>query len=375
MQAFFSSIPQGHLDEAAFVLVQHLAPDHKSVMAELIKRVTWLRVMEVQDGMVAAPGCVFLIPPNRDMEFVNGTLQLSEPLEPRGQRLPIDFFFRSLALDQHDHGVCIVLSGTGSDGTLGVRAVKAEGGMAIAQLPESCEYDSMPRNAIATGLVDYVLAPEKMPAQLDSYFRLSISQRRVTELLPGTWHEDSLKKIFGLLRLQIGHDFSKYKRKTIVRRVQRRMVINHITQLEDYARFLQRNTEESEALFRDLLIGVTTFFRDAEAFRQLSEQAISPTLLNKASGETVRVWVPGCASGEEAYSLAILLEEQMSARKQNFKVQLFATDLEVWPLSGHAEACFLATLPLMSPQNGWRGSFRNSPIARSCESIKRSATC
>ena len=168
-EAFFSGMPADTDPGMAFVLVQHLAPDHKSILTDLVKRYTRMQVFEVEDGMAVQPNCAYIIPPNRDMAFLNGTLQLLEPAAPRGQRLPIDFFFRSLAQDQHERAICIVLSGTGSDGTLGVRAIKGEGGMVMAQNPESTEYDGMPRSAIATGLVDYVLPPAEMPAQLIAY--------------------------------------------------------------------------------------------------------------------------------------------------------------------------------------------------------------
>ena len=161
----------------AFVLVQHLAPDHKSILTDLVRRYTRMQVFEVEDGMAVRPNCAYIIPPNRDMAFLNGTLQLLEPAAPRGQRLPIDFFFRSLAQDQHERAICIVLSGTGSDGTLGVRAIKGEGGMVMAQNPESTEYDGMPRSAIATGLVDYVLPPAEMPAQLIAYVAHAFGER------------------------------------------------------------------------------------------------------------------------------------------------------------------------------------------------------
>src|SRR5512140_2856615 len=203
-EAFFSGMPADTDPGMAFVLVQHLAPDHKSILTDLVKHYTRMQVFEVADGMVVQPNCAYIIPPNRDMAFLNGTLQLMEPAAPRGQRLPIDFFFRSLAQDQHEQAICIVLSGTGSDGTAGVRAIKGEGGMAMAQNPDSTEYDGMPRSAIATGLVDYVLPPAEMPAQLIAYGARAFGKptRPDTVLAPKT--ESALKKIFVLLRSQTG---------------------------------------------------------------------------------------------------------------------------------------------------------------------------
>jgi two-component system, chemotaxis family, CheB/CheR fusion protein len=327
-EAFFSGMPTDTDSGMAFVLVQHLAPDHKSMLADLVKRYTRMQVFEVEDGMAVQPDCAYIIPPNRDMAFLDGTLQLLEPAAPRGLRLPIDFFFRSLAQDQHERAICIVLSGTGSDGTLGLRAVKGEGGMVMAQNPESTEHDGMPRSAIATGLVDFVLPPAEMPAQLIAYVTHAFGKppRPASPTPPKT--EVALKKIFVLLRAQTGHDFSQYKQNTVSRRVERRMAVHQIEQLGDYIRYLQQTPAEVEALFRDLLIGVTSFFRDREAFAALQEQVIPRLFVGKASGASIRVWVPGCSTGEEAYSLAMLLQEQMEASKQSFKLQVFATDLD-----------------------------------------------
>ncbi len=325
-EAFFSGMPADADPGMAFVLVQHLAPDHKSILSDLIRRYTRMQVFEVEDGMVVQPNCAYIIPPNRDMAFLNGTLQLLEPASPRGQRLPIDFFFRSLAQDQRERAICIVLSGTGSDGTLGVRAIKGEAGMAMAQSPESTEFDGMPRSAIATGLVDYVLEPAEMPVQLIAYSAQAYGRPAAAVATPKA--ENALKKMFILLRAQTGHDFSQYKLSTIHRRIERRMAVHQINSVDDYVRYLQQTPSEVEALFRDLLIGVTNFFRDPEAFKVLEEQAIPKIFERKPAGAAVRVWSPGCSTGEEAYSLAILLAEHMEALKQNFTVQVFATDID-----------------------------------------------
>ncbi len=327
-EAFFSGMPADKDPDMAFVLVQHLAPDHKSILSDLIRRYTRMQVSEVEDGVVVQPNCAYIIPPNRDMAFLNGTLQLLEPSSPRGQRLPIDFFFRSLAQDQHERAICIVLSGTGSDGTQGVRAVKGEGGMAMAQNPESTEYDGMPRSAINTGLVDYVLPAAEMPAHLIAYSVHAFGKipHSITSTLPKA--EDSLKKIFILLRSQTGHDFSQYKQNTIKRRVERRMAVHQIADLGGYVRFLQQTPVEVEALFRDLLIGVTSFFRDPEAFAAFETNVVPRLFTGKPVGAAIRVWTCGCSTGEEAYSIAILLQEQMDKLKKSYKLQLFATDID-----------------------------------------------
>ena len=327
-EAFFSGMPAGTDPGMAFVLVQHLAPDHKSILTDLVRRYTRMQVFEVEDGMAVKPNCTYIIPPNRDMAFLNGSLQLLEPTAPRGQRLPIDFFFRSLAQDQHERAICIVLSGTGSDGTSGVRAIKGEGGMVMVQTPQSTEYDSMPRSAIATGMVDYELPPAEMPSQLIAYAAHAFGKPFMTASLPAPRAENALKKIFILLRVQTGHDFSQYKPSTIERRIKRRMAVHQIEAIDGYVGYLQQTPAELEALFRDLLIGVTHFFRDPEAFKALEAQIIPKLFAGKLAGALIRVWVPGCSTGEEAYSIAILLQEHLESLKQGYKVQVFATDID-----------------------------------------------
>ncbi len=335
-EAFFSGMPSdedglGKLTAGpgmAFVLVQHLDPNHKSILTDIIRRYTRMQVFEVEDGMVVHPNCVYIIPPNCDMAFLNGTLHLMEPSTPRGQRLPIDFFFRSLAQDQHERAICIILSGTGSDGTLGLRAIKGEGGMAMVQTPDSAEYDGMPRSAISTGITDYELPPAEMPAQLIAYAAHAFDISSHPGTVPAPKTENSLKKIFILLRSNIGHDFSQYKPSTIHRRIERRMAVNQITTIEEYVKYLQQTPKEMDTLFRDLLIGVTNFFRDPDAFKMLEEQVIPKLFDGKNDDSAIRVWSTGCSTGEEAYSIAILLAEHQEAMKKSFKVQVFATDID-----------------------------------------------
>ena len=330
-EAFFSTMPADNEPGMALVLVQHLARDHKSILSELVRRYTRMQVFEVEHGMVVQRNCAYIIPPNRDMKLVDGALHLLEPNLAHGIRLPIDFFFRSLAQAQRERAICIVLSGTGSDGALGVRAVKGEGGMAMAQTPESTEFDGMPRSAIATGMVDFVLPPHEMPAQLLAY----VSHTFAAGVLPASSKPsesaepaEGLGKIFILLRSQTGHDFSQYKRNTIVRRVERRMAVHQIGRLEDYVRYMQLTPGEVNALFRDLLIGVTNFFRDPEIFEDIQKKVIPRLFDGKAPNSTIRVWVAGCSTGEEAYSLAILIRERMEELKDHFNVQIFASDID-----------------------------------------------
>jgi two-component system, chemotaxis family, CheB/CheR fusion protein len=329
LTAFFSGMP-GDLDSGmAFIVVQHLAPDHPSLLSDLIQRQTTMQVVEVEDGTVVEPNRVYIIPPGRDMALLNGTLQLLTPTAPHGQRLPIDFFFRSLADDRHEHAICVVLAGAGSDGTLGLRSIKGEGGMAMAQNPESAEFDGMPTSAIATGLVDYVVPPAEMPAQLMEYAAHAFAHRpKRVPRADASHSEGELKRIFVLLRARSGNDFSFYKRNTIMRRVERRMAVNHVDSIEEYVRCLQEDPEEIDALHQDLLIGVTSFFRDPAAFSALEKKVIARILASKEAGDRVRMWVPACSTGEEAYSVAIMLLEQMDALGTRFDTKIFATDID-----------------------------------------------
>lgn len=327
-ESFFSGMPKDTEPGMAFVLVQHLAPDHSSLLTELMQRYTRMKVYEVEDGMVVQVNCAYIIPPNRDMAFLNGVLQLLEPTEPRGHRMPIDFLFRSLAQDQRERAIGIVLSGTGSDGTLGVRAIKGEGGMVMAQSLGSCEFDGMPRSALATGLVDYELPPAEMPAQLLAYVSHAFGRPPRSASASAPLTENAMKKIFILLRSQTSHDFSQYKPSTICRRIERRMAVHQIDAIDAYVKYLQQTPVEVEALFRDLLIGVTNFFRDPEAFKALEAQVIPKLFNGKPAGAVIRAWTTGCSTGEEAYSIAILLQERLEALKQSYKLQVFATDID-----------------------------------------------
>jgi two-component system CheB/CheR fusion protein len=328
-EAFFSGMPADVDPGMAFVLIQHLSPDNKSILADLIRRYTRMQVFEVEDGMSVQPNCVYIIPPGYDMGLMKGALQLFKPLVPRGHRLPIDFFFQSLALDMRSRAIGVVLSGTGSDGSHGLRAIKSEGGMVMAQNIESTEFDGMPASAIATGLVDFVLPPDKMAEQLVIYSARAFVAPGVRLSEMGGGAEGMLQKIYVLLRSNTGHDFSGYKPSTVWRRIKRRMAVRQIETIGDYVAYMQQTPSEADALFRDLLIGVTNFFRDPEAFRVLEEQAIPQILTGKSQdGRAVRVWVCGCSTGEEAYSIAILLQERMDALKLSLPVQIFATDID-----------------------------------------------
>lgn len=354
---FFSAIPDNSRSGMAFVLVQHLDPDHKSILTDLIGRYTQMPVYEVKDGMVVQPDCVYVIPPNHEMVLEYGTLQLLKPSEPRGHRLPIDLFFRSLAQSKQEMAIGIILSGTGSDGTLGVQAIKAEGGMVMAQTPESSEHDGMPQSAISTGLVDYILKPAEMPAQLMTYVTHAFGKRTQAVLKA----EGAMKKIFSLLRTLTGHDFSLYKQSTISRRIERRMAIQNIKSVDEYVRYLEQKPAEVEALFQDFLIGVTSFFRNPAAFDALQEKVIPHLFSGKRSDSTIRIWVPGCSTGEEAYSIGILLQEQMEMLKQIFKVQIFATDIDRKAIEKARSGIYPSTISIdISPERLERFFIRDS---------------
>jgi two-component system, chemotaxis family, CheB/CheR fusion protein len=323
---FFTQMPPG--SGMAFVLVQHLDPTQKSLLVDLIQRATAMPVSQVRDGVVVEPNHVYIIPPNRDMTLRQGRLHLRAPRERRGLRLPIDTFFRSLAEDQSEHALCIVLSGTGSDGTLGLEAVKGEGGMAMAQDPETAQYDGMPNSAIATDVVDYVLPPAEMPEALIRYASHAFGPDAPSAAPLLTREQDPRHNIFSLLRRQTGHDFSGYKPSTIGRRIERRMVITQVEETEAYVRLLHDDPDEVQNLFRELLIGVTGFFRDPEAFAVVEREGIPQSLAALEPDQPFRAWVPGCATGEEAYTLAILVAEVMEREGRERPVQIFATDID-----------------------------------------------
>jgi len=311
-----------------FILVPHLDPTHVSLMPELIQKRSKMDVFQIKDGVKVKPNAVYIVPPNYDLAILNGILQLFPPPKIGGPRMPIDYFFRSLAQDEGEKAICIILSGMGTDGTLGLRSVKGELGMAMVQTPDSAKYNGMPRSAIETDLVDYILPPEKMPAQLIAYANHAAKKVDPNLIAVEGKVPDAMQKIFILLRTHTGHDFSSYKKSTIYRRIERRMQVHQMDKIATYVRLLQENKVEVETLFKELLIGVTNFFRDPEAFKALEENALPRLLADKSDDYTIRAWVPGCSSGEEAYSIAILLRECTEKLKRHVGIQIFATDID-----------------------------------------------
>ena len=326
LEQFLSRVPPG--SGMAFVIVQHLDPTHKGIMPELLQRATTMKVLQVKDRTRVQPGCVYVIPPNKDMSILHGVLHLLPPAAPRGLRLPIDFFLRSLAQDLQDRSIGVILSGMGSDGTLGLRAIKEKAGLALVQDPATAKFDGMPRSAVDAGLADIVAPVEDLPAKILAFLQHVPLLNKPEEPFLGDKTQSVMEKAIILLRAQTGHDFSLYKPSTIRRRIQRRMAVQAIETIDNYVKFLQRAPAEGVALFRDLLIGVTHFFRDAEAFKFLEEQGVPMLFEGKPPGSTIRVWSAGCSTGEEAYSLAILLREHMEALGLSHNVQIFATDID-----------------------------------------------
>lgn len=327
LEQFLRHVPEGC--GLAFVIVQHLDPTHKGIMPELLQRTTKMEVFQVRDRMRVKPNCVYVIPPNKDMSILHGVLHLFDLATPRGLRLPIDFFLRSLAEDRQERSIGVILSGMGSDGTMGLRAIKEKAGVALVQEPASAKFDSMPRSAIDAGLADLVAPAEALPGMIVDYLRHALIIAK-TEQTFEEKDQSALEKVLILLRTKTGQDFSLYKKNTVYRRVERRMSIHKIDRISAYVRYLQENPQEVELLFKELLIGVTSFFRDPDAWEQLREEIIPTLLTNHAAGGVLRAWSAGCSTGEEAYSLAIAFKEALEQVKPtgSFKLQIYATDLD-----------------------------------------------
>jgi two-component system CheB/CheR fusion protein len=324
-EQFFAHVPQDI--GMAFILIPHLDPGHASMMAELLRRVAKLKVDEAQDGTKVQPNHVYVIPPNKEMSIFHGAINLETLKKTHGLRMPIDSFFRSLAEDQGEMAIGVVLSGTGTDGTLGIRAIHGAGGVVMVQTPDSAKYPGMPASAVETGLVDYILPPEKMASQLATYKR-----RPAKKAVVPVSKDELLRKILSLVRSQTGHDFSLYKKTTLSRRIERRMNVHGIENISDYVRYLHENTRETQLLFKDFLIGVTQFFRDPGAVEEL-KRTLLKYLEGAPEGGVFRAWIPGCGTGEEAYSAAIAIMECLDELKRDMKVQIFGTDIDVESIS------------------------------------------
>lgn len=331
LQEFFASMPAN--SGMAFVVILHLSPQHESSLPQILQAQTTMPVVQVRETHRVEPNHVYVIPPNRQLEMVDGTIRCAPPVKKMGARVAIDVFFRTLAEAYQKNAVCIVMSGTGSDGTLGLKRIKESNGFAIVQSPEDADYDQMPRSAIATGLADWILPVRRMPDKLihfrESSERMHLTNsadaERVAEEINA---EESLREVLTILKVRTGHDFTNYKKPTLVRRLARHLQIHELQDLPSYIRYLRENPDEAHFLQRNLLINVTNFFRDREAFAALEAEVIPRIFADKTARDTVRVWVVGCASGEEAYSIAMLLTEHAERHADPPKMMVFATDID-----------------------------------------------
>lgn len=327
LEQFLANVPAG--SGMGYVIVQHLDPTHKGMMPELLQRATTMPVAQAKNRLKVRPDHVYVIPPNRDMSMLRGVLYLFAPVAPRGLRLPIDLFLQSLAEDRHQLAVGVILSGMGSDGSVGMRAIKQNAGLALAQDPASAAFSAMPRSAIDAGAVDIVAPAAELPGRIVASLRHG-AHAATADLVIDSQLQSGLEKVLILLRAHNGQDFSLYKKTTLYRRIERRMGIHQIDRIATYVRFLQENPQELELLFKEFLIGVTNFFRDPIAWDRLRDVALPALFASTPAGRVMRAWLPGCSTGEEAYSLAIVFKEAMERHKPagRFSLQIFATDLD-----------------------------------------------
>lgn len=326
LEQFLANVPKN--SGMAYVVIQHLDPTQKGMLPELLQRISEMYVFQAKDRMTVKPNCVYVIPPNKSMSILKGVLYLFDPIEIRGLRLPIDYFFRSLAEDRHENSVGVILSGMGSDGSLGLRAIKEKNGIVMVQDPASAKFDSMPRNAIDSVLVDMVALANELPAKLMSFLKHFPIVKSDLEI--EIQNKSALEKIIILLRAQTGNDFSLYKKNTVYRRIERRMSVHKLDKISSYVRFLQENPKEVDILFKELMIGVTNFFRDSAIWEKLKESVIPTIINNMQAGSILRAWIPGCSTGEEAYSLAMVFKEALEKINPHggYSLQIFATDLD-----------------------------------------------
>jgi two-component system CheB/CheR fusion protein len=328
LQEFFRHVPAD--SGIAYVVILHLSPDHDSKLAEVLQQVSSIPVLQVTEKVIVAINNVYIVPPNQHLIMQDGSITVSPNTNIEDRRAPVDIFFRSLADSHGPKAVCVVLSGSGANGSMGLKRIKEKGGAAFVQNPREAEFNEMPRNSIATNMVDEVLSVAEIPEKIMAYKKgLSIIQIPVEAEARDENQQMALREIFANLRLHTGHDFTNYKRPTLLRRLERRMNIRGLHNLPAYLKFLKENPEEIQALLKDLLISVTNFFRDKKPFEVLEEEIIPRITKDKFSESQVRIWVPGCATGEEAYSIAMLCAEKMLGQIDAPKVQIFATDIDV----------------------------------------------
>lgn len=328
LEQFFRNTPDN--TGASFIIVQHLSPDYKSLLVELIGRFTKMPTLSVKDSMEVLPNTIYIIPPKKNMTIFNGVLHLDEQDKKLGLNLPIDIFLRSLAEDQGKMSISVILSGTGSDGTLGIRAIKEAGGIVMVQDENTAKFDGMPRSSIATGLVDFVAPADELPNRLVNFLKHPVIKKSLSESqsIISKTDETYIQKIIKIIKDTVGVDFTHYKPNTVIRRIEKRISINQLTGISDYLEFIKQAPQEAKILYKELLIGVTRFFRDNEAFDIIEKEIIPKLTDNKKTDTPLRLWTLGCSTGEEAYSLAILLKNYLDKHNINLDVKIFATDLD-----------------------------------------------
>jgi two-component system CheB/CheR fusion protein len=345
LEKFLKSMKSGN--GMAFVVIQHLDPDYHGVMPELLQRVTSMTVLQAADKLKVKPDHVYVIPPNKTLEVNKNVLRLTDPLQPRGHRLPIDIFFRSLAENSLDNSIGIILSGMGSDGSLGAKAIKEKGGLVLIQDPADAKFDGMPQSAMQSINADIVATADELPLKLIDFLKMPSREKKETK----TVEKSGIDKITALLRQKTGHDFSMYKKTTLLRRIERRQEVHKITRIQDYVRFLMGNPAETEILFKELLIGVTNFFRDPAVWKKLRENILPDLINNSPDGKTIRAWVTSCSTGEEAYSLAIVFKEALQEAEitKNIFLQIFATDIDRDAIEKARKGTFSANIAIDVP--------------------------
>lgn len=369
LEQFLRHVPEN--SGMAYVIIQHLDPTHKCLLPELLQHATKMNVMQATQRTKVQPDFVYVIPANKDISILKGELRLSKPQAPHGLRLPIDFFLQSLAKERKELAVAIILSGMGSDGSVGLHAIKDASGIVLVQDPTNAKFDSMPRNAIATGCADGVGPAEGLPAMISACLQHPPQPDASSDT--GSRKQNALETITGLLRGRTGHDFSLYKKSTVSRRVERRMSIHQISRIEDYAQYLQDNPQEVELLFNELLIGVTNFFRDAVAWDYLRDQALPILLKDRPDNQVFRIWVAGCSSGEEAFSAAMIFREAMDKLEpvRHYRLQIFATDLDIEAIAKARQGLYPETITSdVSPDRLNRFFVKEDGKYRVCKEIR-----
>ncbi|MFZ4855987.1 MAG: chemotaxis protein CheB [Desulfuromonadaceae bacterium] len=374
LELFFRHVPKRC--GMAFVVIQHLSPTHVGNLPELLQRTTPMNVKQVDNAVRVKPDCVYVIPPNKNMTISNRTLHLQAPDIKLALRLPIDIFLRSLAVDCGGQSVGVILSGMGSDGTLGMCAIKEQGGLTLIQEPGSAKFGSMPKSVSNAGFADIIAPAEELPEKIVNYLDYASPHGEIEQNRQDN-EQNNFEKITSILKVRTRHDFSLYKPTSVYRRIERRMAIHKISTIADYTRFLQNNVQEVELLFKELLIGVTSFFRDTAMWEELKVEALPKILAGYSEGGTLRAWSCGCSTGEEAYSLAILFREALdrATLSENYNLQIFATDLDADAIEKARRGLYSSRIETdVSPERLQRFFIKENDGYRICREIRQMVT-